>query len=72
MMAGFAGHAVFISLFRDMQDPKQYDRMVDLTYVLTVTVYAVMAIAGYLMFGSETMQEVCKLKEYNLLDSSVT
>lgn len=60
MMAGFAGHAVMPNLLRDMQDPKQYDRMVDITYILTVTVYVVMAIAGYLMFGSETMQEVNK------------
>ncbi|CDS03033.1 hypothetical protein LRAMOSA00435 [Lichtheimia ramosa] len=58
MMAGFAGHAVFPNIYRDMQEPKHYDRMVDITYILTVTVYVVMAIAGYLMFGSETMQEI--------------
>lgn len=63
MMAGFAGHAVFPNIYRDMQEPKHYDRMVDITYILTVTVYVVMAIAGYLMFGSETMQEVNKKRE---------
>lgn len=56
-MAGFAGHAVFPSIYRDMQDPKLYDRMVNITYVITIVVYAAMAAAGYLMFGSTTMQE---------------
>lgn len=58
MMAGFAGHAVFPSIYRDMQEPKQYDRMVNITYGITTAVYLTMAAAGYLMFGSQTMQEV--------------
>lgn len=32
--------------------------MVDITYVITIIVYAVLAAAGYLMFGLDTMQEV--------------
>ncbi|KAI9497956.1 transmembrane amino acid transporter protein-domain-containing protein [Zychaea mexicana] len=58
MMAGFAGHAVFPAIYRDMENPKKYDQMVDITYVLTIFVYALMAVSGYLMFGSETMQEI--------------
>ncbi|KAG2222635.1 hypothetical protein INT45_008299 [Circinella minor] len=58
MMAGFAGHAVFPAIYRDMENPKKYDQMVDITYVLTISVYALMAISGYLMFGSETMHEI--------------
>ncbi|KAI8136681.1 transmembrane amino acid transporter protein-domain-containing protein [Fennellomyces sp. T-0311] len=58
MMAGFAGHAVFPAIYRDMEDPKKYDKMVDITYVLTISVYVAMAVSGYLMFGSETMQEI--------------
>ncbi|KAI9258090.1 transmembrane amino acid transporter protein-domain-containing protein [Phascolomyces articulosus] len=58
MMAGFAGHAVFPAIYRDMENPKKYDQMVDITYVLTIAVYALMAVSGYLMFGSETMQEI--------------
>lgn len=41
-----------------MQEPKQYDRMVNITYGITTAVYLTMAAAGYLMFGSQTMQEV--------------
>ncbi|KAI9319192.1 transmembrane amino acid transporter protein-domain-containing protein [Dichotomocladium elegans] len=57
MMAGFAGHAVFPAIYRDMENPKDYDKMVNITYFLTTLVYFVMAAAGYFMFGSETMQE---------------
>ncbi|KAI9323413.1 transmembrane amino acid transporter protein-domain-containing protein [Dichotomocladium elegans] len=58
VMAGFSGHAVFPSIYRDMQDPKQYERMVDIAYVVTSAAYIAMAIMGYLMFGPETMQEI--------------
>ncbi|KAI8641234.1 transmembrane amino acid transporter protein-domain-containing protein [Parasitella parasitica] len=58
MMAGFAGHAVFPAIYRDMENPKQYEAMVDITYIITVGVYITMAIAGYTMFGLETMQEI--------------
>lgn len=58
VMAGFSGHAVFPAIYRDMQDPKQYERMVDITYLVTVFAYLTMSVAGYTMFGSETMQEV--------------
>lgn len=58
MMAGFAGHAVFPAIYRDMEEPKRYERMVDLTYIITAGVYITMAIAGYTMFGLDTMQEV--------------
>ncbi|KAI8098773.1 transmembrane amino acid transporter protein-domain-containing protein [Halteromyces radiatus] len=58
LMAVYSGHAVFPSLYRDMAEPKKYDRMVDVTYLITFTVYLVMAVTGYLMFGLDTMQEI--------------
>ncbi|KAI9499430.1 transmembrane amino acid transporter protein-domain-containing protein [Zychaea mexicana] len=58
VMAGFSGHAVFPSIYRDMDDPKQYERMVDIAYLVTAGAYITMAVAGYLMFGLETMQEI--------------
>lgn len=57
-MAGFAGHAVFPTVYRDMDTPKLYSRMVNWTYVATTFVYFGVAACGYLMFGSDTMQEV--------------
>ncbi|KAI8064074.1 transmembrane amino acid transporter protein-domain-containing protein [Thamnidium elegans] len=58
IMSGFAGHAVFPSIYRDMRDPAKYNSMVDITYFITVVVYAIMSIIGYLMFGQEALQEI--------------
>lgn len=58
-MSGFAGHAVFPSIYRDMENPKQYNHMVNVTYIITAVTYSFMAIVGYLMFGQDTLQEVC-------------
>ncbi|RHZ74068.1 hypothetical protein Glove_227g73 [Diversispora epigaea] len=58
IMAGFTGHAVFPSVYRDMQEPHKYNKMVDITYVVTSVVYIVMAVCGYAMFGLTTMQEI--------------
>ncbi|KAI9301625.1 transmembrane amino acid transporter protein-domain-containing protein [Cunninghamella echinulata] len=60
LMAGYSGHAVFPAIYRDMKDPKQYDRMVDVTYVITFLLYSITATVGYLMFGLDTMQEITK------------
>lgn len=41
-----------------MQDPRQYPKMVNITYAVTTVVYLLLAVSGYLMFGNTTMQEV--------------
>ncbi|CAO3654354.1 unnamed protein product [Mucor fragilis] len=58
IMSGFAGHAVFPSIYRDMENPKQYNHMVNITYQITAVIYILMAIVGYLMFGQEALQEI--------------
>ncbi|KAI7872399.1 transmembrane amino acid transporter protein-domain-containing protein [Spinellus fusiger] len=69
IMAGFAGHAVFPTVYRDMDSPKKYSTMVNWTYVATAIVYFGVASCGYLMFGSQTMQEITQnimsVPEYN-------
>ena len=69
IMAGFAGHAVFPTVYRDMENPKLYNKMVNWTYVATTFVYFGVAACGYLMFGSNTMQEITQniisIPEYN-------
>jgi amino acid permease len=59
--AGFTGHAVFPSLYRDMAKPESYNSMVNYSYLITSFIYIVVAVSGYLMFGSETMEEVSKI-----------
>ncbi|KAG0184353.1 hypothetical protein DFQ28_011349 [Apophysomyces sp. BC1034] len=69
IMAGFAGHGVFPTIYRDMQCPKRYGSMVNWSYLITAIVYFMVAVSGYLMFGSETMQEITQnliaVPEYN-------
>ncbi|KAI9258924.1 transmembrane amino acid transporter protein-domain-containing protein [Phascolomyces articulosus] len=69
IMAGFASHAVFPTVYRDMDNPKQYDTMVNYTYCVTTVIYFGVAACGYLMFGSQTMQEITQnlvlVPEYN-------
>ncbi|KAG0168228.1 hypothetical protein DFQ28_000828 [Apophysomyces sp. BC1034] len=69
IMAGFAGHAVFPTVYRDMENPKKYTTMVNWTYFVTTLVYFAVAACGYTMFGSETMQEITQnivaVPEYN-------
>ncbi|KAI8069631.1 transmembrane amino acid transporter protein-domain-containing protein [Gongronella butleri] len=57
-MASFAGHAVFPTVYRDMEDPKQFRYMVNVTYLVTTFVYFGVGACGYMMFGSGTMQEI--------------
>ncbi|KAI7906777.1 transmembrane amino acid transporter protein-domain-containing protein [Cokeromyces recurvatus] len=69
IMSGFAGHAVFPSIYRDMKNPKQYNKLVDITYQITAAIYLAMATIGYLMFGQEVLQEITQnlilVKEYS-------
>ena len=56
--AEFTDHAVSPTLYRDMAKPGSYNRMVDYSYAITSVIYITVAASGYLMFGSETLQEV--------------
>lgn len=68
-MAGFSGHAVIPSLARDMVDPGQFDIMIDWAFFAATVIYAVIGIAGYLMFGysvhDEISQDLLLTKGYN-------
>ncbi|CAO3636911.1 unnamed protein product [Cunninghamella echinulata] len=69
IMSAFAGHAVFPTVYRDMDQPKQYSKMVNFTYFVTSIVYFGVAACGYTMFGSATLEEITKnlmmVKGYN-------
>ncbi|GBB94132.1 hypothetical protein RclHR1_00230010 [Rhizophagus clarus] len=56
--AGFTGHAVFPSLYRDMAKPESYNSMVNYSYLIASSIYITVAASGYLMFGSTTMEEI--------------
>ncbi|OBZ79209.1 Vacuolar amino acid transporter 1 [Grifola frondosa] len=56
-MAGFAGHAAIPTLARDMIDPSQFDRMIDWAFGIATGIYAVLGVAGYIMFGNSVSDE---------------
>ena len=57
-MAGFSGHAVIPSLVRDMQDPTEFESMLNYAFVVATAIYTIIGYAGYLMFGADVSEEV--------------
>ncbi|KAI8096705.1 transmembrane amino acid transporter protein-domain-containing protein [Halteromyces radiatus] len=68
-MAALSGTACLPSIYRDMENPKQYTSMVYWGYMITALIFLTIGVAGYRMFGSGTMQEVTQnvmmIPEYN-------
>ncbi|PKI82956.1 hypothetical protein MVES1_003567 [Malassezia vespertilionis] len=60
VMAGFSSHPVIPSLYRDMKDPSQFDKMLDLAYLTAAGLYFSVATIGYLMFGSAVSDEITR------------
>jgi amino acid permease len=46
------------SIYESMENPKMYDRVVDVTWLILGAVYLGMAALGYLMYGDETQDQV--------------
>ena len=58
MMSGFSGHSVMPSLAREMRNPQEFNRMVDYAYVAAGSMYLIVGLIGYLMFGDDVSQEI--------------
>ncbi|PLW06142.1 hypothetical protein PCANC_25176 [Puccinia coronata f. sp. avenae] len=58
MMSGFSGHSVMPSLAREMRNPQDFNRMVDYAYVAAGSMYMIVGLIGYLMFGDDVSQEI--------------
>jgi hypothetical protein len=58
LMAGFAGHSVFPNIYRDMAKPALYPKLLNYSYVIILLIYTLLAVVGYLMFGSGVKEEV--------------
>ncbi|CDO72322.1 hypothetical protein BN946_scf184977.g19 [Trametes cinnabarina] len=66
-MAGFSGHAVIPTLARDMRDPSRFDEMINWAFVIATGTYAVLGVAGYIMFGNSVSDEFSQdLIKYNV------
>lgn len=55
----FAGHALFPSIYYSLQDPKnQWDRVIDTAYAIVLGSSAVVACAGYSLFGDQVSDQI--------------
>ena len=76
LMAGFAGHSVFPSIYRDMKTPSNYPSLLNWTYSIIIIVYALIASIGYIMFGSTVKEEVSQnlpeIQGYSILLNQIT
>jgi amino acid permease len=55
---GFSGHAVFPNIYESMEDKSKYGLMLTICYVVTATIYIGMSAIGYLLYGTQTQQEI--------------
>ncbi|PIL32046.1 transporter [Ganoderma sinense ZZ0214-1] len=66
-MAGFSGHAVIPTLARDMADPSRFDEMINWAFATATSVYVLLGIIGYIMFGNAVSDEFSlDLMKYNV------
>ncbi len=56
--AQFGGHGLVPNLIRDMKHPEQADRVCEAAYAIAMVVYLVVAVVGYLMYGTNVSDEV--------------
>lgn len=54
----FGGHELIPNLVRDMAEPKKADKVMHISYAISMIVYIVVAVVGYLMYGTNVSDEV--------------
>jgi len=63
------------NLIHDMKDPKQADRVCNWAYAISMTVYLIVSVVGYLMYGTNVSDEVstpCCLSSPRSDDSQIS
>jgi len=50
-MVSLAGHAALPQVYAEMSNPAQFNRMLDLTFLMIFLVYASVGVVGYLIYG---------------------
>ncbi|KAK2732482.1 hypothetical protein FQN55_004094 [Onygenales sp. PD_40] len=58
IMSPWGGHSVFPNIYRDMRHPHKYGESLWVTYIFTFFLDLAMAVAGWLMFGSNVLDEI--------------
>jgi len=53
-MLSLSGHAALPQIYREMSKPAQFNRMLDISFIIMFLVYAITGSAGYMIYGSST------------------
>jgi vesicular inhibitory amino acid transporter len=57
-MVGFSGHAIMPTIRNGMANKRDYDTMIDCTYIIVAGSYMTIATLGYMMYGDQAQQQV--------------
>jgi len=51
-MVSFAGHAALPQVYREMKKPEEFNRMLDVSFIIMFLIYAGAGVVGYLIYGT--------------------
>jgi len=54
----FSGHAIIPSIYRSMQKPQEFEKMVDLSFMVVIACCLAVGLSGYAMFGNMVFDQV--------------
>ena len=54
----FSGHAIVPSIYNSMEKPHEFERVVDVTFVIVVVACLAIGLSGYNMFGDFVMDQI--------------
>ena len=61
----FSGHAIVPNIYSSMERPQDFERVIDLTYVIVIISCLVVGLSGYFMFGELVYDQVTISLEQN-------
>jgi vesicular inhibitory amino acid transporter len=68
IMSALVAHSIFASFYRQMKHPEHFSRVLNIAYAIIFSVYLIVSVAGYLMYGRIVHGEILK----NLSEQSQT
>jgi len=54
----FSGHAIVPSIYNSMEKPYEFERVVDVTFIIVVAACLAIGLSGYTMFGDFVMDQI--------------
>jgi vesicular inhibitory amino acid transporter len=61
----FSGHAIVPSIYSSMERPQDFERMIDVTFLIVLSSCSIVAASGYYMFGAAVDDQVTISLEHN-------